>query len=157
MPAQTPAQLVDEFKKSGEFDRLRRDLLNSFRNGGGMNTLVTRVEELTKNKLSSEPQLQHMAEAQTVRELMQELERYPLIERAVADVPALVDPSFAASLRRSIEIVLYDDQRDGKLSNRVSSGAAAGALGTALTERTQIGHLLQVQKDPVAENGDSNI
>lgn len=29
----TPQQLVDEFKKSGEFDRLRRELLTQFRNG----------------------------------------------------------------------------------------------------------------------------
>lgn len=33
MPISNPTQLLDAFKKSGEFDRLRRDLLVSFQNG----------------------------------------------------------------------------------------------------------------------------
>lgn len=41
-----------------------------------MTTLVGRIEEIARAKLSSEQKLQHMAEALAVRELMQELERY---------------------------------------------------------------------------------
>ncbi|TCD71271.1 hypothetical protein EIP91_011042, partial [Steccherinum ochraceum] len=124
MPAQTPTQLVDEFKKSGEFDRLRRDLLTSFRNGQGMSTLVGRVEEITKKKLASEEKLQHTAEALAVRELMQELERYPLVDRAIEEVPALTDPSFSASLRQHLGYILHGE-RDALESIRISGNATA--------------------------------
>lgn len=147
------------FKKSGEFDRLRRELLSSFRTSvsanpilhcvyvfmtlqEGMVTLVARVEEIAKNKMTSEHQLQHMPEALAVRELMQELERwsvprrailpqrtnifadrYPLVERAIADVPALTEASFSTSLRQQIAAILYD--KDGSklsMSFNVDSG-----------------------------------
>lgn len=101
------------FKKSGEFDRLRRQLLAKFQNGEGMAPFMARVEDIAKQKLASDSKLQYMPEAAVHRELMQELDRYPLVERAVADAPTLSDPSFAAGIRRSITRILQED-RGGK-------------------------------------------
>ncbi|CDO74086.1 hypothetical protein BN946_scf185043.g136 [Trametes cinnabarina] len=111
-----PTQLVEEcdlFKKSGEFDRLRRELLKEFRQSvglclirTGMAAFVARVEDIAKQKLASDAKLQYMPEATVTREIMQELERYPIVERAVADSPSLSSPAFATGVKSSIQKVL---------------------------------------------------
>ncbi|KAL6306774.1 hypothetical protein BKA93DRAFT_840524 [Sparassis latifolia] len=106
-----PTQLVDEFKKSGEFDRLRRELLSQFRNGEGIASFMARVEDITRQKLASDQKLQYMPDAAASRELMQELDRYPIVERAVADVAMLSDPVFATGIRDSVKKILSEDRK----------------------------------------------
>ncbi|KAI0284773.1 hypothetical protein BC826DRAFT_1054723 [Russula brevipes] len=99
----TPDALVKEFKKSGEFDRLRRELLAQFQNEDGTEAFWARVDDIARTRLDAEDKL-HLKAADTLhRELLQELDRFPLVERAVADVPALADPEFAAGIRRHAE------------------------------------------------------
>jgi len=99
----TPDALVKEFKKSGEFDRLRRELLAQFQNEDGTEAFWARVDDIARARLDAEDKL-HLKAADTLhRELLQELDRFPLVERAVADVPALADPEFAAGIRRHAE------------------------------------------------------
>ncbi|KAH9967580.1 hypothetical protein BC827DRAFT_1175263 [Russula dissimulans] len=94
------------FKKSGEFDRLRRELLTQFQNGGGADAFWSRVDDIARARLDAEDKL-HLKAADTLnRELLQELDRFPLVERAVADVPALADPEFAAGIRRHAQNLL---------------------------------------------------
>ncbi|KAH9894221.1 complex proteins associated with Set1p component shg1-domain-containing protein [Cubamyces lactineus] len=109
----TPAQLVEEFKKSGEFDRLRRELLKEFRQSEGMPAFLARVEDIAKQKLASDPKLQFMPEANVTREIMQELERYPIVERAVSDVSSLSNPTFLAGVRDSVQKTLQEDRKAG--------------------------------------------
>ncbi|KAF8165085.1 hypothetical protein B0H34DRAFT_671019 [Crassisporium funariophilum] len=73
MPIDNPTALVEEFKKSGEFDRIRRDLLHQFQN------------DVSDKEFSK---------------------RYPIVERAVADVRMFSDPSFLASIQTSIQRIL---------------------------------------------------
>ncbi|KAI0091953.1 hypothetical protein BDY19DRAFT_990709 [Irpex rosettiformis] len=108
-----PAQLVDEFKKSGEFDRLRRELLTEFRDAAGFAAFMTRVEDITRRKLTEEGKILTMSETSVIRELTQELNRYPLVERTVAETPKLSDPTFASAVRESITRILHED-RGGK-------------------------------------------
>ncbi|CCM05658.1 uncharacterized protein FIBRA_07888 [Fibroporia radiculosa] len=131
-----PDQLVEEFKKSGEFDRLRRELLAQFRSSDGMNSLMSRVEDITRQKFASDPKLQYMPDPMLIRELMQELDRYlvifvalavqidrsryPIVERAVADAPALSDPRFVSSIRESIGKTLYEHRKKSNPSSRNS-------------------------------------
>jgi hypothetical protein len=91
------------------------------------------VDDIARARLDAEDKL-HLKAADTLhRELLQELDRcgavpslafpsparvssfkpsfpiynrFPLVERAVADVPALADPEFAAGIRRHAEDVL---------------------------------------------------
>ncbi|KAJ8501421.1 hypothetical protein ONZ51_g572 [Trametes cubensis] len=106
-----PTQLVEEFKKSGEFDRLRRELLKEFRQSEGMPAFLARVEDIAKQKLASDPKLQFMPEATVTREIMQELERYPIVERAVSDVSSLSNPTFLAGVRDSVQKTLQEDRK----------------------------------------------
>jgi len=102
-PIKTPDDLVKEFKKSGEFDRLRRDLLAQFQNGAGTESFWARVDDIARARLEAEDKLHLKADDTLHRELLQELDRFPVVERALADVPALADPEFAAGIRRHAE------------------------------------------------------
>ncbi|KAI0643752.1 hypothetical protein C8Q79DRAFT_976553 [Trametes meyenii] len=117
-----PTQLVEEFKKSGEFDRLRRELLKEFRQSEGMAALLARVEDIAKQKLASDPKLQYMPEVNVTREIMQELERYPIVERAVNDVPSLSNATFASGVRGSVQKVLQENRQTS--SQGVANGRA---------------------------------
>ncbi|KAH9938666.1 uncharacterized protein B0H18DRAFT_22606 [Fomitopsis serialis] len=112
MPIDNPAQLVEEFKKSGEFDRLRRELLAQFRSSDAMDTLMSRVEDIIKERLASDQKLYYMPETVMTRELMQELDRYPLVERAAGETRALSDPAFTSGVRNSIKSILQEDRRN---------------------------------------------
>ncbi|KAH9163319.1 hypothetical protein EDB89DRAFT_2069258 [Lactarius sanguifluus] len=102
-PIKTPDDLVKEFKKSGEFDRLRRELLAQFQSGVGTEAFCARVDDIARARLEAEDKLHLKADDTLHRELLQELDRFPLVERALADVPALADPEFAAGIRRHAE------------------------------------------------------
>ncbi|KAI0723431.1 hypothetical protein C8Q76DRAFT_722846 [Earliella scabrosa] len=86
MSITNPTQLVEEFKKSGEFDRLRRELLKEFRQSEGVAAFLARVEDIAKQKLASDPKLQYMPEANVSREIMQELDRCAVV---LPDRPAV--------------------------------------------------------------------
>ncbi|EIW61833.1 uncharacterized protein TRAVEDRAFT_163386 [Trametes versicolor FP-101664 SS1] len=137
MSITNPTQLVEEFKKSGEFDRLRRDLLKDFRQGEGVPAFLARVEDIAKQKLASDPKLQYMPEATVTREIMQELERYPIVERAVADAPSLASPAFVSDVRGSVQKILQEDRKSngqGAVNGASQATAARKANGTGGNE-----------------------
>ncbi|KAG1780319.1 hypothetical protein EV702DRAFT_1082087 [Suillus placidus] len=103
MTITNPTQLLDEFKKSGEFDRLRRDLLSHFQRSDRTEAFKSRVDDIARQRLSSDPKLISMPNDAIQRELLGEIDRYPIVERAVADAPLLSDPSFIAGIRASLE------------------------------------------------------
>ncbi|KAG1753730.1 uncharacterized protein EDB91DRAFT_1044084 [Suillus paluster] len=103
MTITNPAQLIDEFKKSGEFDRLRRELLSHFQRSDRTEAFKSRVDDIARQRLSSDPKLISMPNDAIQRELLGEIDRYPIVERAVADAPFLSDPAFIAGIRASLE------------------------------------------------------
>jgi len=108
-----PAQLVSEFKKSGEFDRLRRELLTQFRNGEGIGNFMSRVEDIARQRMTSDMRLRYLGPDAAHAELMQEMDRFPLVERAVAEVPALQNPGFRAAIQKSLRrLVRTEDEED---------------------------------------------
>ncbi|KAI0773817.1 complex proteins associated with Set1p component shg1-domain-containing protein [Fomes fomentarius] len=128
-----PTQMVEEFKKSGEFDRLRRQLLKEFRQSEGVAAFLTRVEDIAKQKLASDPQLQYMPEANVSREIMQELDRYPIVERAVQDFPLLSDPVLANSMRESMRKILQENRTASGQTNTNGTSQAAAQGGSAVS------------------------
>ncbi|KZP15144.1 hypothetical protein FIBSPDRAFT_896044 [Athelia psychrophila] len=110
MPINTPSQLVEAYKKTGEFERLRRDLLSNFQSTpDGMNALMGRVEEKTRQKLGD--QRLHLMPPDTVhRELLQELDRYPIVERALKESEVLSDTSLHEGVRKSFQKILREDR-----------------------------------------------
>ncbi|KAH7916688.1 hypothetical protein BJ138DRAFT_1175554 [Hygrophoropsis aurantiaca] len=111
MAISNPTQLIGEFKKSGEFDRLRRELLTQFQNGDRIVAFKSRIEDIARQRLASDQKLQHMPHDAVHRELMGEMDRYPIVERAVNDAPSLSDPSFTAAIRSSIQRILDEDKK----------------------------------------------
>ncbi|KAH8115820.1 hypothetical protein DFH11DRAFT_1308136 [Phellopilus nigrolimitatus] len=106
MSITNPTQLVAEFKKSGEFDRLRRELLSQFKNEESITNFTARVQDIVQQRLRDDAKLQYLGPDAVHAELMQEMDRFPLVERTVADLPALSDPSFSAGIRRSLTNLL---------------------------------------------------
>jgi len=101
-----PEQLVDEFKKSGEFDRLRRELLMAFQRSERHEAFQSRVYDIARERLASDDKLISQSQDTVYRELMGEMDRYPVLERAVAEAPLLSDGAFAETIRAALERIL---------------------------------------------------
>ncbi|KAH7888028.1 hypothetical protein F5I97DRAFT_1926423 [Phlebopus sp. FC_14] len=143
MSISNPKQLVDEFKKSGEFDRLRRELLAQFQHSvrddafhdpmfqieailqERTSAFKFRVEDIARQRLASDEKLIHLPHDSIYRELMGEIDRYPVVERAVADAPLLSDASFSAAVRASVRRILDESRGSGSKSETGGSNAAS--------------------------------
>jgi len=110
-------------KKSGEFERLRRELLTQFQQDESYTGLKARVEATGRERLAANPTLRYMPPETIQEDLTQELQRHPIIERAVADVRVFSDPAFLASTKASIKKIL-DDERAGFSGTPKGSGNA---------------------------------
>jgi len=105
----TPSELVEGFKKSGEFDRLRRELLAQFQRSDRVDGFNRRIEEIIRQRMESDQNLQHLPPDSVHRELMQEMDRYPLVERAAAEAPLISDANFASgTVRPSLQRMLNE-------------------------------------------------
>ncbi|KAF8631280.1 hypothetical protein AX15_002606 [Amanita polypyramis BW_CC] len=123
-----PSQLVQQFKKSGEFDRLRRHLLSQFQRSDGITTFKSKVEDIVRQRFTSDDKLQQLPPDVVHKELMQELDRqvpssfylvsalsscrYPIVERAAADICTLSDTPFADEVRSSMQRILQASMPD---------------------------------------------
>ncbi|KAI6105456.1 hypothetical protein F5141DRAFT_128821 [Pisolithus sp. B1] len=105
-------------RKSGEFDRLRRELLSQFQHSDRIAAFKSRVEDIARQRLASDPKLIHMPHDTIHRELMGEIDRYPIVERAVAEAPLLSEADFIANIHTSIQRIL------GEISVRENAGSA---------------------------------
>ncbi|KAG1756029.1 hypothetical protein EDB19DRAFT_447570 [Suillus lakei] len=103
MPLVCHSKATLQVQKSGEFDRLRRDLLSHFQHNDRTEAFKSRVDDIARQRLSSDPKLISMPNDAIQRELLGEIDRYPIVERAVADAPLLSDLSFIAGIRASLE------------------------------------------------------
>jgi len=106
MPIDNPSTLVEEFKKTGEFDRLRRELLAQFQKDGLFSGFKDRIENIARQRLTSDQMLHYLPPDLVHKELRQEVDRFPVVERAVAEVRILSDPSFLASIQTSVQKIL---------------------------------------------------
>ncbi|KAF9222062.1 hypothetical protein BS17DRAFT_736681 [Gyrodon lividus] len=126
MSISSPKQLVDEFKKSGEFDRLRRELLAQFQRSERTVSFKSRVDDIARQRLASDQKLINMPYDVVYHELMGEIDRYPIVERAVAEAPLLSDTTFAAAIRTSVQRIL--DDSNGTKGNYNEAGGSSASL-----------------------------
>jgi len=54
------------------------------------------------------------------RDLTQEVERYPVVERAVKDMRTFSDPAFLSKIQNSLQRILQEDKQNMKISVRQS-------------------------------------
>ncbi|CAE7088988.1 unnamed protein product [Rhizoctonia solani] len=85
MPITTPQQLVEEYKRSGAFDTLRKRLLTEFQSTKSHEKFLERVDDIARDKLKDDVHLAYKKRDKLHEETMIELERYPLWERALND------------------------------------------------------------------------
>ncbi|KAJ6627485.1 hypothetical protein B0H10DRAFT_2429374 [Mycena sp. CBHHK59/15] len=109
MPITDAHQLVDEFKKSGEFDKLRRELLADAQRSASFDAFTARIDEIARARIKS-GQRAYTAPHLLHKELMQEVNRFPVIERFAADAPMLADARFSAGIRASVQRILREDR-----------------------------------------------
>jgi len=110
MSITNPAQLVAEYKKSGEFDRLRREILSDFQRSEAVRPLLSRVEDIAHQKLQADRKLGYLPQEAVHRELIAELDRYPVVERAVGEFRARADRLYPSEVRASLKSLLRDTQ-----------------------------------------------
>ncbi|KAK7060190.1 hypothetical protein VNI00_000955 [Paramarasmius palmivorus] len=112
MSISTPTDLVNAFKKSGEYDRLRRELLVQFQKSEGIESFKLKIEENIRSLLMSDSILrfQLVNNQGAHKTLMDQVERFPTVERAVTDLPMLSDPVFTENIRESIKRILKEDK-----------------------------------------------
>ncbi|KAJ7667663.1 hypothetical protein DFH06DRAFT_224332 [Mycena polygramma] len=109
MPIADPTQLVDAFKKSGEFDKLRRELLADCQRSSGFDAFKTRIEEIARARLES-GQLAYTVPEMLHKELVQEVNRYPIVDRFASEAPMLSNSAFTDGIRVSIQRILREDR-----------------------------------------------
>ncbi|KAF7355008.1 hypothetical protein MSAN_01416300 [Mycena sanguinolenta] len=109
MPISDPSDLVAEFKKSGEFDKLRRELLANSQLSNGFEAFKARVEEIARERLGS-GQMAYTAPEHVHKELMQEINRFPIVERFASEAPMLSDSAFKDGIRASLQRILREDR-----------------------------------------------
>ncbi|KAJ6539004.1 hypothetical protein B0H19DRAFT_337166 [Mycena capillaripes] len=125
MPISDPTQLVEAFKKSGEFDKLRRELLADCQRSvrfflacflstetpskSGFDAFKARIEEIARDRLES-GQLAYTAPEMLHKELIQEVNRFPVVDRFASDAPMLSDSAFKDGIRASIQRILREDR-----------------------------------------------
>lgn len=119
MPIDNPSTLVEEFKKSGEFDRLRRELLAQFQRDDLFSGFKDRIEDIARQRLTSDLMLHYLPPDLVHKELRQEVDRFPVVERAVAEVRMLTDPSFLASIQTSVQKILRLE-KGGEQATRIA-------------------------------------
>ncbi|KAJ4492822.1 hypothetical protein C8J55DRAFT_555811 [Lentinula edodes] len=129
MPASNPNQLVEEFKKSGEFDRLRRELFAEFQKGDHISSFNKKTEDVVQQRFASMKSRSFISarfnknESNLRTELLQEIQRYPYVETTVNDMPIFSDKSFDDSLKESILRALKDqpneNERNRELKEKV--------------------------------------
>ncbi|KIK65637.1 hypothetical protein GYMLUDRAFT_70730 [Collybiopsis luxurians FD-317 M1] len=116
MPITNPNQLVEEFKKSGEFDRLRRELFAEFQKGDHIPAFNKKTEDVVKQRFASAKARSFLStrlsqsESNLRTELMQEIQRYPYVETTVNDWQFFFDRGFNDDLKNSISRILEEER-----------------------------------------------
>ncbi|KAG5644940.1 hypothetical protein DXG03_007405 [Asterophora parasitica] len=80
-----------------------------------MTTLRTRVEEIAQRSYSSNPKLSFMSQEQAYQELMQEMERFPVVDRVASEVQLLSDTSFTENIHNAVLNILAESKGQAPL------------------------------------------
>ncbi|KAJ4472142.1 hypothetical protein J3R30DRAFT_3709597 [Lentinula aciculospora] len=126
MPATNPNQLVEEqsyvfrFKKSGEFDRLRRELFAEFQKGDHISSFNKKTEDVVQQRFASMKSRSFISarfnknESNLRTELLQEIQRYPYVETTVNDMPIFSDKTFDNSLKDCVMRILKEEPNENE-------------------------------------------
>ncbi|KZS94143.1 hypothetical protein SISNIDRAFT_60833 [Sistotremastrum niveocremeum HHB9708] len=91
----------NRFKKSGEFDKLRREIFAAFQNSDALPPLLKRVDEVGREKLQDE-RIRYRSRDAKHAALIQEMDRFPMVERAVQDFEQLNEEQWVTELEAEL-------------------------------------------------------
>ncbi|KAJ3770972.1 hypothetical protein FB446DRAFT_128489 [Lentinula raphanica] len=126
MPATNPNQLVEEFKKSGNFDRLRRELFAEFQKGDHIPSFDKKTQDVVQQRFASMKTRSFLStrfnkdETNLRTELLQEIQRYPYVETTVNDMPTFSDQTFNDNLTESIMRILKEEPNENTTNRDVT-------------------------------------
>ncbi|TFL05541.1 hypothetical protein BDV98DRAFT_560196 [Pterulicium gracile] len=86
MSAVTPHQLVEAYKSSGEFDKLRKDLLAQLKKSEALPDFQEKIRNIARDRLQADAKLWPLSPDAITKEMVQEVERFPIVDRVVADL-----------------------------------------------------------------------
>ncbi|KAG6896681.1 hypothetical protein C0992_006754 [Termitomyces sp. T32_za158] len=132
MTIDNPVQLVNEFKKSGEFERLRQELLRKVMDGQGTDTLTKGVSDVARQELARDPKLSFMSSDAIYKEIMDNIDRCAFVEVLNAQLntrlksprflvvdrvvlQSLYEPTFTENIRGSVQKVLLEHKEQKAL------------------------------------------
>ncbi|KAK7471003.1 hypothetical protein VKT23_002416 [Stygiomarasmius scandens] len=142
MPISNPNQLVEEFKKSGEFDRLRRELLAEFQKGESLPTFKRKLEDIGRDAIKTKRAADFNALYLDEKEkklklrddLVQDIKRFPVVERAVAEMQMFSDSTFIEGIHSSSLRILRKDR--GEIVEEPVTRPATSGGTTEIDEQT---------------------
>nr|GAT53813.1 predicted protein [Mycena chlorophos] len=107
-----PDQLVAAFKNSGEFDKLRRELFQQAQNSDNYDAFKARLADIVKERLKS-GQLDWVPPEKLPGELVQEVNRFPVVERFATETTSktLTSDKFKDNLTSSLERILREERQ----------------------------------------------
>ncbi|KAF5309325.1 hypothetical protein D9758_001374 [Tetrapyrgos nigripes] len=157
MPISNPNQLVEEFKKSGEFDRLRRELLAEFQKGEGLPSFKRKLEDIgretIRTKRAAEIDALYLEKDKKLKlrdDLVQDIKRFPVVERAVADMQMFSDSIFLDGIRSSALKILRKDR--GEIVESIQDAKSAITQTVQEVDESVTGkdtHNVETAKDTV--------
>ncbi|KAJ3857174.1 hypothetical protein EV368DRAFT_61082 [Lentinula lateritia] len=158
MPASNPNQLVEEFKKSGEFDRLRRELFAEFQKGDHISSFNKKTEDVVQQRFASMKSRSFISarfnknESNLRTELLQEIQRYPYVETTVNDMPIFSDKSFDDNLKESVMRALKDQPNERNRELKEKEGDENHSTSPRHSEHSNY----KREEDVMDESADNN-
>ncbi|KAF9268237.1 hypothetical protein L218DRAFT_994979 [Marasmius fiardii PR-910] len=163
MPNPTPVNILESFKKSGEYDRVRRELLTQFQKSEGIESFKSKIEENIRQLLVTDARLRFDVMSGTFNQdtqklLVEQVERFPTVERAVSDHVMFSDPTLLANIRGFIDGVLSEN-KDKQKGMGVTATSSNGNANTAehvqnkLDASPEVNHPLSPKDPGVVDSG----
>ncbi|KAF9057468.1 hypothetical protein BJ165DRAFT_1420606 [Panaeolus papilionaceus] len=149
MSINTPTALVESFKKSGEFERLRRDLLAQFQQDEAYTGLKSKIDEIVRQRFADSPMLLYLPPENAFDEVGKEVARNKLLGAATLEAKFLSDPSFLSALQASIQKVL-DEEKQLPKEPAVKEPTTDDTTRTFVSQDIQ--DTLVVTPDPALQN-----
>ncbi|PPR02500.1 hypothetical protein CVT24_002047 [Panaeolus cyanescens] len=139
MSINTPAALVESFKKSGEFERLRRELLIQFQQDDAYSGLKSKIDEIVRQRFADSPMLLYLSPENAFDEVGKEVARQVNSRAATSEAKVLSDPSFLSALQASIQKVLDDEKqtKDSQVTDSVAAASDSNDMRTPVAEHVR--------------------
>ncbi|GAA99560.1 uncharacterized protein L969DRAFT_408898 [Mixia osmundae IAM 14324] len=149
----TPQDLVDAYKRKGMFDKLRKEMMLAFLSNDSKAVFVERIDEIVRQKLESDQRLSSWPRNEAQAELMREVERHTIYDRAVSQMetdylrPKQMDAELTTVLQDNRESVEAARKLAAQLEAQEAARAQEASETTTTTTTTTAQDVKPVQRE----------